>query len=814
MTDIASLTREEAVARAGLLDVERYDVHVDLRGLFDGELWAATSTIAFTCHQPGATTFVDVVGDVVAATLNGKPLDPVTHERGRLPLPDLQPENVLVVESRQTDTGAGNGILRTVDPSDKLVYVWSSFECDEARRAWACFDQPDLKAVHGFVVDAHDTWTVTSNSAPDSVTELDEGGKRWTFGDTPPLSTYVTVVNGGPFHEIRSHRGGHDLGLYCRQSLKTYLERDAEELFDVTARGLAFFGEQFGRPFGQERYDHVFVPNMGGAMENWGCVTWSDASVFRTAPTYAQRARRADILLHEMAHQWFGDLVTMEWWDDLWLNEAFATWASNWACTEATEFTDQWAYFLALEKLMALRDDAGPATHAIRGDVPDVSSAMANFDDISYAKGCSVLKQLAAFVGEDAFTQGLQSYFERHAWGNTTLEDLVTAIGEAAGRDLGSWSAAWLDRAGPDTLALAGGELTATAVDGEPRRHRLDIGSYALTDGSLTLVGTTSVETAGSTTAVDLPDADAHLVNASDLTFALLRPDEASRALLLDHLADLPAAVDRAVVMVSGYQQVLDGELASGDLLEAILADLRVEQSQAVLEPFLTIAEAMATAWTPVEEVLARQEAVAETALALTDRPDIMVPALRALAATATREEHFRALEAPADAETDLAWRVQTRRAALGDYDQDRLDALLERDRDPDALVRVKIVRAARPEAAAKDEAWDEVYVHGSVPMGPMLGMMRQALWQPAQTPLLLPLAHRYLDAVPGIAGSGMLKVLSLVRGMYPNVGDQEFLDRAEAMVADPATDATVRSALSGGGDTLRRMLRARGETA
>ena len=480
MSAIASLTREEAVLRAGLVDIERYDVHVDVRGLFEGDLWAATSTVTFTCHEPGASTFVDVVGEVVAATLNGHALDLSTHEHGRLPLPDLAADNVLVVESRQTDTAAGNGIMRTVDPTDKLVYVWTSFECDEARRAWACFDQPDLKAVHGFVVDAHESWTVTSDSAPESVSGLDDGGRRWTFGDTPRLSTYVTVVNAGPFHELRSQRGAHDLGLFCRQSLRSYLERDAEELFDLTDRGLRFFGEQFGRPFAQERYDHVFVPNMGGAMENWGCVTWSDASLYRTVPTYAQRAGRADILLHEMAHQWFGDLVTMQWWDDLWLNEAFATWASNWACVHATEFTDQWASFLTEEKLISLREDAGPASHPIRGDVPNVASAMANFDAISYGKGCAVLKQLAALVGDEAFTQGLQDYFAQHAWGNTTLEDLVDAVGAAGGRDLASWSAAWLDRGGPDTLTLADGVLSASAADGEPRIHRLDIGSYAL----------------------------------------------------------------------------------------------------------------------------------------------------------------------------------------------------------------------------------------------------------------------------------------------------------------------------------------------
>ena len=235
---------------------------------------------------------------------------------------------MLVVAASQSDTGASAGILRTVDPTDKLVYVWTSFEPDDARRVWACFDQPDLKAPHRFTVTAPGSWIVTSNCAPESVT-TEGDDKTWLFPDTPPLSTYVVVVNAGPFHEIRSSRGGYDLGLYGRQSLKQFLVRDAEELFDLTDKGLAFFGDRFGSPFPQERYDQVFVPNMGGAMENWGCVTWTDSVLFRSQPTHAQKAMRASVLLHEMAHMWFGDLVTMKWWDDLWLNEAFASWACH-----------------------------------------------------------------------------------------------------------------------------------------------------------------------------------------------------------------------------------------------------------------------------------------------------------------------------------------------------------------------------------------------------------------------------------------------------------------------------------------------------
>ena len=467
MESVASLTRTEAEERAALIEVTRYDIEVDLRGLFEGEVLEATSTITFTCREPGASTFVDCVADVSSATLNGVALDPATAERGRLPLPDLRAENVLVVASSQSDTASAHGIQRTVDPSDKLVYLWTSFECDFARMAWANFDQPDLKAVHGFVVSAPETWTVLSNSASTSVEELADGGRLWTFADTPPLSTYVVVVNAGPFYELRSRRGGHDLGLYCRQSLKELLDRDAEELFELTEQGLAWFGEHFGIPFGQERYDHVFVPDLGGAMENWGCVTCGDWALPRSTPTYDERREIAEVVLHEMAHMWFGDLVTMRWWDDLWLNEAFASWAACWAAEGATRYSDGWASFLAVAKQNGYRLDMGPANHPIRGDVPDVAQAMANFDAISYDKGQAVLRQLGAYAGDDAFLEGLRAYFRDHAWGNTTLADLTGAIGSASGQDLAAWEAAWLDRAGTDTLVLAGDTLTVVGPDGD-----------------------------------------------------------------------------------------------------------------------------------------------------------------------------------------------------------------------------------------------------------------------------------------------------------------------------------------------------------
>ena len=541
MESVASLTRTEAEGRAALIEVTRYDIEVDLRGLFEGVVLEATSTITFTCREPGASTFVDCVADISSATLNGVALDPATAERGRLPLPDLHAENVLVVASSQSDTASAHGIQRTVDPSDKLVYLWTSFECDFARMAWANFDQPDLKAVHGFVVSAPETWTVLSNSASTSVEGLADGGRLWTFADTPPLSTYVVVVNAGPFYELRSRRGGHDLGLYCRQSLKELLDRDAEELFELTEQGLAWFGEHFGIPFGQERYDHVFVPDLGGAMENWGCVTCGDWALPRSTPTYDERREISEVVLHEMAHMWFGDLVTMRWWDDLWLNEAFASWAACWAAEGATRYSDGWASFLAVAKQNGYRLDMGPANHPIRGDVPDVAQAMANFDAISYDKGQAVLKQLGAYAGEDAFLEGLRAYFREHAWGNTTLADLTGAIGSASGLDLAAWETAWLDRAGTDTLVLAGETLTVVGPNGdEPRPHRLDIGCYADTGNGFQHVADVPVLTSGSATVVELPDSDLRLVNDHDLTFAAARTDQQSLDLLLRRAGQLP----------------------------------------------------------------------------------------------------------------------------------------------------------------------------------------------------------------------------------------------------------------------------------
>ncbi len=449
-----------------------------------------------------------------------------------------------------------------MDPSDKQVYVWTSFEPDDARRAWACFDQPDLKAPHGFTVLAPDAWMVVSNSGDPVVTRDGSGGRRWQFPDTPPLSTYIPVITAGPFHEIRSERGGYDLGLLCRQSLARFLDRDAEELFELTAQGLAFFGDRFGLPFPQHKYDQVFLPDMGGAMENYGCVTWSDVFVYRTAPTYTEREQRAVVLLHEMAHMWFGDIVTMRWWEDIWLNEAFADWACYWAAQAATKFDNVWSSFLASGKLRGYAADMAPTTHPIRQPVDDVAAAVASFDGITYPKGASVLKQLFVFVGEDACVAGLRGYFAKYAWGNTQLADLMQELELASGRDLAGWTESWLDTAGTDRLSLetsSSGDTVLRARGPEgipPRPHRLDVGVYDRGDDGRSLVRRrlVSLETKGDTTVVpNVANAALLLVNDDDLTFASVRPDASSLATMLS--VRRPAALG-GVAGGSGHHRV------------------------------------------------------------------------------------------------------------------------------------------------------------------------------------------------------------------------------------------------------------------
>lgn len=817
MTDSPpSLTREEAEQRAALIRVSRYDIDIDLTGMAEGPDFRAVSTISFTCREPGASTFVDAVVELLSATLNGTPLPDDSFIPGRITLPDLRADNVLVVESVQNQTDAGNWVHRSVDPSDQEVYAWMTFEPDDARRAWACFDQPDLKAPHRFTVLAPDGWTVVSNSG-DPLVEQVGTARRWTFSDTPPLSTYVPVVCAGPFHEVRSERGGFDLGLFSRRSLAQFLERDAEELFEVTAQGLAFFGEQFGLEFPQRKYDQVFAPDVGGAMENYGCVTWSDAFIYRSNPTHMEQENRALTLLHEMAHMWFGDIVTMRWWEDLWLKESFAEWASYWAAEAATSFTDAWAGFLADRKLWGYGSDMAPTTHPIRQPATDVAAATAGFDGITYPKGAGVLKQLFAFIGEEAFLAGLRAYFTKHAWGNTTLDDLMDEFSRASGRDLGEWTRSWLDTAGTDRLVLeCEGSFAVLRAGGpngaEPRAHRLVIGTYERDDDRLTRTRTVAVETEGRETRVEgLGQAHLLLVNDEDLTFASVRPPASSIESLVLEAARLPTAIGRALAFATTWDMLMHGELSTVDFLRCVEGVLRSESVESLIEPAFQLAIEAADLCSPDTDHDRLMSELADLALAIAKSPARRRVALRALAQTAVTDRHFARLATAADDDIDLAWRTLVRRATVREVSQAEVEALQARDADPDAWVRALAVNAALPDAAGKKAAWKAAVEEHRVPGG-SVRMVGRAFWQRSHGELLARYIDRYLGLLPTLHAYGMGPAMSLAGGMFPrSAGDEGFIERAIATAKRPDVSPMVQRSVIESCDRLQRRLRARG---
>ena len=573
-----NLTRDEAAERAALLDVDGYAIELDLT---TGDTTFRTTTrLTFSAARPGASTFIDLIAPTVhEVVLNGVTL-PVGEvvSSGRIALPDLAAENELLVVADGEYMHTGEGLHRFVDPVDGQVYLYSQFEVADARRVFCCFDQPDLKATYTLTVTAPSGWQVVSVSPTPQPAPAAEGSSTWRFAPTPPLSTYVTALVAGPYHCVRSELTSRDgrtipLGVFCRASLAENL--DADNVTDITRAGFTHFEALFDVAYPFEKYDQLFVPEFNaGAMENAGTVTLTEVYVFRSKVPQATIERRALTILHELAHMWFGDLVTMRWWDDLWLNESFAEYVSTRCQADVTRWSTAWTTFLSSEKSWAYRQDQLASTHPIVADIRDLDDVEVNFDGITYAKGASVLKQLVHWVGREGFDAGLRNYFAKHAWGNTTLADLLTELEQTSGRDLDAWSTGWLREAGVTTLRPsietdAGGLVIAASIQQDApaanpvlRPHRLAVGAYTLTDGRLVRTRRIELDVAGGTTAVPEllghPRPDLLLVNDDDLAYAKIRLDPASMATAIAHLADFEDSLARTLVWGAAWDRTRD----------------------------------------------------------------------------------------------------------------------------------------------------------------------------------------------------------------------------------------------------------------
>ncbi len=832
------LFRDEARSRAALLSGLRYVVALDLTQ--GDEVFQSDVTATFSCAEPGAQTFVDLCAAAVGSIeLNEEALDPTQVFDGhRITLPSLKATNTLRVIATCRYSNSGTGLHFFRDPTDGNPYLHSHFESREAHKTFACFDQPDLKGTFSFSVNAPATWLVASN-AEVSERPADGAAGRWIFTTTEALSTYVAAIVAGPYHVVRDRHGDIDLGIWVRRSLAQYL--DADELFEVTKQGFDFFHAYFDHPYPFGKYDQLFVPEFNaGAMENAGCVTFSEDYIFRSKVTDAARENRAGTILHEMAHMWFGDLVTMRWWDDLWLNESFATYMGTLSQERATRWTNAWTSFARTQKLWAMAQDQMPTTHPIVADAPDSETARTNFDGISYAKGASVLKQLAAYVGEEQFEAGVRNYISRNRWSNAELDDFLAALEETSGRDLGLWSKEWLETAGINTMGasfeVADGRYTSftleqSAAESHPtlRAHRIAVGLYGFDGQALVLRRRIELDASGASTAVAglVGEQAAALVlpNDNDLAYTKIRLDEASLATITDHLAQLQDPLARVLCWNAAADQLRDAELAARDFIRLVINNIHVESDAGAVNQLLNMVLGAALRYgDPSNRTKALQQ-IAEQALEQLGRAepegDLQLIWARAFITAARSDEHIGVLRGMLDGDvpftglevdTDLRWLLVTALAGVGTIGDDVIDAELEID-PTDAGQRLAAgARAIRPLVEAKAEAWQRIVGDETTPLATIRALIT-GFKRVDQADLVMPYRQQYFDAIETVWASRPMEVaMWFVGALYPDVlaGD-ELVELTERYLTEhPSAPPPVQRYLTENLDNVRRTLRCR----
>ena len=838
-----NLTRADAAARSELLAVESYDVEIDLtdgHGSPGTDTFRSRTVVRFSCSRPGAETFIDLRAAVIrSATLNGRKLFPAPgderyDDEDGITLPDLQENNELIVDADLAYTTTGEGLHRMVDPADGEVYLYSQFETADAKRVFACFDQPDLKARYTLTVTAPEQWVVVANT-PAQESPAPGGGVVHRFAPTEIMSTYLVALIAGPYHvgedAYTDEHGTIPLRLLCRASLAEFL--DSERLFAETKEGFGFYHREFGLPYAFGKYDQIFVPEFNaGAMENAGAVTFLEDYVFRSRATGYRYERRNETILHEMAHMWFGDLVTMFWWDDLWLNESFATFASVLAQVDATQYTDAWTTFAIVEKSWAYRQDQLPSTHPVAADMTDLETVETNFDGITYAKGASVLKQLVAYVGREPFLAGLRAYFADHAFGNARFDDLLSALEASSGRDLSGWADQWLRTTGINPISVevtTGGDsrtiddLTvvqgpASPGAGELRTHRLGVGLYSR-DGSGAIVRTERAELdiSGERTPVaslagqHVPDLI--LPNDDDLTYCSVRLDERSLATVLESLEDVADPLARTLCWSALWEMTRERRLPARRFVEVVARAVPRESHIGVVQRVLTQAQtalaryadpdwAAATGWKTFSAAMLTAARDAEAG------SDHQLAFLTALCACPIGVDQGRVLATLLDAgadeaglpglvvDTDLRWTVLTALVAAGAADTDRIEAELATDDTAGGARRAATARAARPTVGAKEEAEQLLLETGAdAPTNAIVRATLLGVDLPGQEHLLTGLCERYLDDVTALwrARPGDL-AQTVAEGLFPSWAvDRDTVERFEQVVADETHPSALR---------------------
>ncbi len=851
MTQSLNITRAESAERAAVIAVESYDVVLDLTTT--DATFPSTTTVAFTCAHPGSTTWIDLVAPTVRRlTLNGRDLDVAAVVHGhRITLPDLAAENVLVVEADCAYVNTGEGLHRFIDPVDKETYLYSQFETADSRRMYASFEQPDLKATFQLTVTAPAHWQVVSNSPTPDPTNHGDGTATWAFAPTPRISTYITALVAGPYHRVDDEyvgpNGSYPLSVYCRESLAQYL--DADDIFTVTKEGFAYFEEHFGVPYPFGKYDQLFVPEFNaGAMENAACVTILEDYVFRSRVTDAAYEQRSNTILHELAHMWFGDLVTMRWWDDLWLNESFAEWAAHWANANATRHTDAWTTFSNLRKAWAYRQDQLPSTHPIAADMVDLDAVEVNFDGITYAKGASALRQLVAWVGEDEFLAGVRNYFTKHAWRNTELRDLLTELEATSGRDLSSWTQEWLQTSGVNLLrpvveAAGDGTYTSVVIEQEPpsspegvaptlRSHRVGLGLWDVTADGVVRRDTIEIDVTGARTEVPqlvgVRQPDLLLVNDGDLTFAKVRLDARSWATATRHIGELSDPLARAIIWGAAWDMTRDAEVSTGDFLHLVLSGVGRETDIGVVQGILRQLKTAIDVYAAPDHRLGYLARLADAARghaeAADPASDRQLAFTRAFASAAATDEQLDVVAGLLDGtlvweglavDTDLRWFLLQRLVAAGQRAEDAIERELDSDDTATGRRQAAVARAARPTATAKEEAWVDVLERPDLPNA-ILEATIGGFVQPGQETLLEPFRTRYFEALPAIWDERSSEIAqSITMGFYPALlVDDATVAASDAFLAQSGLSTGCRRLVGEGRDGVLRAARARAKDA
>ena len=838
-----NISRNEAAERAAHLRVDGYNVTLDVTG--GAETFYSKSEVNFSCNTPGYSTFIDACGRrVISATLNGAAVDTTNFDGQSIFLNNLAAENHLVIEIEGIYSKSGEGLQRSVDPSDGEIYLYSQGETADIRSMFPCFDQPSLKATFALTVTTPGHWEAISNNPVVSAEIIGEK-KIWRFSTTPRIPTYLAALIAGPYshvHDVYKGQKEVPLGFYCRKSMAQYL--DSDDIFLLTKQGFEYFEKTFGLAYPFDKYDQLAVVDFNaGAMENAGAVTFrEDLVVFRSHMPEKMYMWRANVILHEMAHMWFGDLVTMSWWDDLWLNESFAEFMSYLALAEGTRFKGGWASFNSERKNWAYRYDQLPSTHPIVTDMVDIEAVKANFDGITYAKGASVLQQLVFHVGRENFISALQKYFTKHAWANTTLKDLFDELEATSGKSLDTWAATWLQTAGVNTLrpelVIDGDTYTSVAIKQEAplipagstelRPHRLAIGLYDVDGDAIKLRTSVELDVAGALTVV--PEfagqkvADLLLINDRDLSYAKIRFDSRSLTTLKTHLGKILDPLTRALCWAAVWDMHRDGEISSSTFLDIALAGLPGENDDAVVNITLSQMYTSVEAYTKDAERNEMRRKLAnglDTLLqSATPGSDLQMLYARAFAQNAVTPEHFLAVRGLLNGsapgfiiDADQRWFFIIALSERGAIERSELDAERERDNTTSGNCFFETAVAAAPTQEAKDYAWNKIInedIQTSVRSALVLGFQR-----PIQRELLENYVDRYFDSIISVWESKSYEGASkIVSGLYPTwVVSKSTIDKTGVWLDTTGknTPAVLRKLVVDARDVLIRALKVQG---